>query len=58
MAGCKARMKLAYSALIDLNSRLVNYFYAHFAANTWKISPGNPSCPSSRTFMPAFYPKT
>jgi hypothetical protein len=35
MAWCKARMKLAYSALIDLNSRLVNYFYAHFAANTW-----------------------
>jgi hypothetical protein len=34
MAWCKARMKLAYSALIDLNSRLVNYFYAHFAANT------------------------
>jgi hypothetical protein len=34
MAWCKARMKLAYSALIDLNSRLVNYFHAHFAANT------------------------
>jgi len=36
MAWCKARMKLAYSALIDLNSRIVKYFHAHFAAKTWQ----------------------
>ena len=36
MAWCKARMKMAYSALIDLNNRMVKYFYAHFAANTWQ----------------------
>jgi len=48
MAWCKARMKLAYSVMIDLNSRSVNYFYAHFAAKTW-----HPCGKLSQLFFPS-----
>ena len=35
MALSKARMKLKYSAFIELNQHLVEYFYENFKNNTW-----------------------
>jgi len=35
MALSKARMKLKYSAFVELNQHLVEYFYVHFKHNTW-----------------------
>jgi hypothetical protein len=35
MALSKARMKLKYSAFVELNQHLVEYFYGHFKHNTW-----------------------
>jgi len=34
-AWCKARMKLAYDAFIDLNDRIVDHFYGHFTPLKW-----------------------
>jgi hypothetical protein len=35
VAWCKARMKLAYDTFIDLNDRIVDYFYGHFTPLKW-----------------------
>lgn len=35
VAWCKARVKLAYDALIELNDRIVQYFYGHFTPLKW-----------------------
>lgn len=35
VAWCKARVKLAYDALIQLNDRVVQYFYNHFTPLKW-----------------------
>ena len=36
MAFCKARKKLKFSAFVELNNHIIEYFYSKFKAKSWK----------------------